>query len=80
MVRIALATLRYPESPEASVALVVDALARAGAEGADVVCFPECYVPGYRTIDSSVPPPDAAFLERAWSTIAAAAATGATSA
>jgi predicted amidohydrolase len=74
IVRIALANIRYPESSEASVAHVVDAVARAGEQRADVVCFPECYVPGYRSSDRSVPAPNTAFLEQAWSTIAAAAA------
>jgi len=47
-------------------------VARAADAFADVVCFPECYVPGYRTPASTLPPPDAAFLERAWSSVAAA--------
>lgn len=46
----------------------------AGVAGAGVVCFPECYVPGYRAAGKSVPPADMAFLESAWSRIAAAAA------
>ena len=37
----------------------------AGTAGARVVCFPECYVPGYRTADRRVPPADPAFLEEA---------------
>jgi predicted amidohydrolase len=73
-VRIALANLRFPASPEESVALAGAAVARAAAAGALVVCFPECYVPGYRRSGMRVPPPDPAFLERAWSTLAAAAA------
>jgi predicted amidohydrolase len=72
--RIALANLRHPTSPEESVLLAEDAIARAGAEGAGIVCFPECYVPGYRAPAKAVPPPDAAFLDGAWSRIAAAAA------
>lgn len=73
-IRIALANLRFPDSPDESVALATGAIAQAGAEGAAVVCFPECYVPGYRMLSRQVPPPDAAFLERAWSTTARAAA------
>lgn len=73
--QIALANLRFPENPDQSVELAVDAIARAGVEGADVICFPECFVPGYRGMGKLVPPPDARFLERAWSNIAAAAAT-----
>jgi predicted amidohydrolase len=72
--RIALANLRYPATPEESVTLAVDAIVRASAERADLVCFPECFVPGYRGVGKAVPPPDAAFLERAWSAVAAAAA------
>jgi predicted amidohydrolase len=37
-----------------------------------LICFPECFVPGYR-VGKAVPPSDAAFLDRAWSAIAASA-------
>jgi predicted amidohydrolase len=73
-VRIALANIRYPETPAESVALAERAIADAGAAGAAVVCFPECYVPGYRGLGKTPPPPDPEFLERAASRIAAAAA------
>jgi predicted amidohydrolase len=72
--RIALANLRYPATPDESVALAVQAISQASTEGAQVICFPECFVPGYRAADKRVPPPDPVFLERAWSTIAQAAA------
>lgn len=72
-VRIALASLRYPATPEESVANVERAIAEAGAGGAAVVAFPECYVPGYRGLGHAPPAPDAAFLERAWSRIGVAA-------
>src|ERR1051325_2328519 len=72
-VRVALANLEYPSSPEDSVARVVQAIADASASGAAIVCFPECYVPGYRTANRNVPKPDAVFLDRAWKTIAEAA-------
>ena len=42
-------------------------------KGARIICFPECFVPGYR-IGKRVPPPDPVFLDRAWSAIAGAAA------
>jgi predicted amidohydrolase len=71
--RIALANARFPAAPEDSVVLAEEAIAQAGSAGAGLVCFPECFVPGYRGLGKSVPPPDAAFLERAWSAIAAAA-------
>jgi len=74
MFRIALANIRFPASPEESVTLAEQAIAQAGVERANIVCFPECYVPGYRGTGKRVPPPDAAFLERAWTAIRAAAA------
>ncbi len=71
--RIALANLRYPADPQDSVTRVTDAVARAAADRARLVCFPECYVPGYRGCGHVPPPPDAIFLERAWSAITDAA-------
>lgn len=71
--RIALANLPYPASPDESITRVTEAIAGAAAAGAAIVCFPECYVPGYRARNRQVPPPDPAFLERAWTTVAAAA-------
>jgi predicted amidohydrolase len=73
-VRIALANLPHPSTRDESVASAEQAIARAGAERADIVCFPECFVPGYRCRGKEVAPPDAAFLEQACSSIAAAAA------
>ena len=73
-VRIALAQPPYPASPKESVRIVEELVARAADEGAAVVCFPECYVPGYRGLGKTPPPPDATFLERAWKQVAAAAA------
>ena len=72
--RIALANIRRASSPEESVALVQAAIENAAAEHASIVCFPECYVPGYRWPGRFVPPPDSAFLENAWAQVAAAAA------
>jgi predicted amidohydrolase len=71
--RIALANLRYPDGPEQSLELALEAIAAAGAAGASIVCFPECYVPGYRWPGVPRPAPDAAFQERAFSATAAAA-------
>lgn len=71
--RIALANVEYPASPEQSVTLAEEAIAQASREGAGLICFPECFVPGYR-VGKQVPPPDPAFLERAWSAVTAAAA------
>jgi len=72
-VRIALANLPYPATREEAVTSAERAIAEAGAERADLICFPECFVPGYRGLGKQVALPDAAFLERAWSAIAAAA-------
>jgi predicted amidohydrolase len=71
--RVALANIEYPSSPDDSIDRVVGAIGQAKAAGAALVCFPECYVPGYRAAGHRVPPPDAAFLDRAWRTIASAA-------
>src|SRR5512142_2394538 len=73
-VRIALANAPFPSSRAESVAIAERLIVQAGAAGADIVCFPECYVPGYRATGRGVLPPDQAFLERAWADIAAAAA------
>lgn len=75
-VRIALANVRQPESLEDSVRLAVRAVEDAAAGGAEIVCFPECFVPGYRAVGRPLPAPDAESLERAWGEIARAAAKG----
>ena len=72
-IRIALANLRVPTTPDDSVHLATAAVADAGRLGALVICFPECFVPGYRWPGVIAPPPDPAFLERAWAAVADAA-------
>jgi predicted amidohydrolase len=74
-VRIALANVRVPSTPDDSVRLATSAVAEAGRRGALVVCFPECFVPGYRWPGRTWPSPDPAFLERAWTAVADAART-----
>lgn len=71
--RVALANIRPAESAEESVVRARAAIVEAAAANAAIICFPECYVPGYRTADSALPPPDAFFLERAWTEIATTA-------
>lgn len=73
-VRIALANVRVPTSREESVQIATQTITDAGRAGALVVCFPECYVPGYRWPGAQIAPPDAAFLERALADIQRAAA------
>jgi predicted amidohydrolase len=74
-VRIALANIRVPATPKESVLLATSAVAEAGRQGALVICFPECFVPGYRWPGTTAPSPDSAFLERAWADVADAART-----
>jgi predicted amidohydrolase len=71
--RIALANLPFPATPDESVRLAEQAICEASVEHAGLICFPECFVPGYR-VGKTVPPLDPPFLERAWRSIAAAAA------
>lgn len=70
--RIALANLRAGATLDESVRLACDAICEAGREGARVLCFPECYLPGYRVLETPRPPPDAAALEAAWRDVATA--------
>ena len=72
-VRIALANIRIPATPEESVLLATSTVAEAGRQGALVVCFPECFIPGYRWPGMPAPSPDRAFLERALSEVTKAA-------
>jgi predicted amidohydrolase len=73
IVRIALANLRVPSTRDESVSLAISAIAGARRQDASVICFPECFIPGYRWPGTTAPSPDPAFLEQAWSTVADAA-------
>jgi len=72
--RIALANIRFPATPDESIVLAERAIARASVEQAGLICFPECFIPGYRSKAKQAPSPDPEFLQRAWSAAAAAAA------
>jgi predicted amidohydrolase len=72
-VRIALANIRRATTPDESVRRATAAIADAGRQRAALICFPECFVPGYRWPDQKSPPPDPAFLERARTAVADAA-------
>ncbi len=72
-VRIALANLPFPESPDAAVSATIAAIIEAARAGAELVCFPECFVPGYRALGAAVPPADRSWLESAHAEVAAAA-------
>ena len=71
--RIALANCGIPASPEESVRSATAAIAEAGHAHARVICFPECFVPGYRWPGTTRPASDPVFLERALTDVAAAA-------
>jgi predicted amidohydrolase len=72
-IRIALANLPYPADRDAAIEDSRAAIAEAGRQHTAILCFPECFVPGYRTRDRNIPPPDSGYLERGWDSIAAAA-------
>ena len=74
VVTIALANLKYPDTPDDSVGRATAAIAQAARDGAAIICFPEVYVPGYRVPWKRAPAPDAAFLARAWAAISRSAA------
>jgi predicted amidohydrolase len=73
-VRLALANLPFPASPGDAVRQAEAAIAEAGRARALVVCFPECFVPGYRTAARGLRPPDADYLADACARVTAAAA------
>jgi predicted amidohydrolase len=74
LTRIALANVPPGSTRDDAVATAIRAVTEAGEREATIVCFPECYIPGYRVPGSTLPPPDESFLERAWSAVADAAA------
>jgi predicted amidohydrolase len=55
------------------VHLATSAIAEAGRRDAAVICFPECFIPGYRWPGGELPPPDPLFLDRAWTAVTHAA-------
>jgi predicted amidohydrolase len=57
-IRIGLASPRFPASVADAVGRAVEFLAEAAEQHVDIVCFPECYVPGMRGQDFDVAPPD----------------------
>jgi predicted amidohydrolase len=72
--RIALANIAFPATREDAIAAAEQAIAQAGGAGARIVCFPECFIPGYRLASKKVQASDDLFLEGAWSRVATAAA------
>src|SRR5262249_34960502 len=62
---IALASPRVASSLDDGLERVKRLLSDASAQGAEIVCFPEAYLPGLRGLDFEVPPFDQAQQERA---------------
>lgn len=71
--RIALANTRSPSTPEESLEIVLETMVEASAGAAAIICFPECFVPGYR-IGGTATKPDQDWLNYAWTMIDAKAA------
>ena len=55
---IALASPRVASSVEESLDKIKQSISEAAARGAEIVCFPEAYLPGLRGLDFEVPPFD----------------------
>lgn len=62
---IALASPHIASSVEEGLAKIEQSLSDASAQGAQIVCFPEAYLPGLRGMDFEVPPFDQTAQERA---------------
>lgn len=67
---VGLASPRIPVSLDDGLERVERLLRDAAARGADVVCFPEAYLPGLRGQDFEVPPFDRSHQERALAAVA----------
>lgn len=72
--RIALANLRFPATADESVDLAKQTVSEAALAEAQLVCFPECFLPGYRAPGRELPPPNQTWIDRAWRGIAQTAA------
>jgi predicted amidohydrolase len=63
--RIGLASPRVCAKREDGLAMVERFLGEAAAQGVAIVCFPETYLPGYRGLDFTPPPPNQGAQEHA---------------
>jgi predicted amidohydrolase len=72
--RIGLASPSFPASIDDAVRRAGEFLAEAAQRGVDIVCFPECYLPGMRGQDFDVAAPDQHEQASALEAIRAAAA------
>jgi len=67
---IALASPRVATSIDEGLDKIRQCLAEAATQGAEIVCFPEAYIPGLRGVDIEVPAFDPMQQERALQTVA----------
>lgn len=67
---IALASPRAASSVEECLENIERCLSEAASQGAEIVCFPEAYLPGLRGLDFEVPPFDRGRQEQALQTVA----------
>ena len=67
---VALASPRIASSLEEGLAKVERLMSEASAQGAQIACFPEAYLPGLREQDFDVPPFDVAGQDRALKAVA----------
>ena len=67
---VALASPRIASSLDEGLEKVERLMAEASAQGAEIVCFPEAYLPGLREQGFEIPPFDAAAHERALAAVA----------
>ena len=72
-IRIALANIEIPESPEDALERALATIAQAAIAGAHIVCFPEAYVPGYPWGDRRPNEVETSFLQQAHDRVAHAA-------
>lgn len=71
--RIGLANVKPPLQPEESLQIVLQAMKEAATGDAELLCFPECIVPGYR-LDHVESKPGQSWLDQAWAVVDAKAA------
>lgn len=72
---IGLASPRIAASVDEALRKIERCIADAAARGAEIVCFPEAYLPGLRVLDFEVPPFDRAQQEQALDAVARLART-----
>jgi predicted amidohydrolase len=71
--KIGLASAKFPKSVEEGVKKVEDFIKKSSDEQCDIVCFPECYIPGMRGQGITVPPHNQEIAEHALEQIRKAA-------